>query len=126
MIQGTFASSYFLYPLKHTYTHSCDVAKHKGVSSSKVKIDTRTRNIIRIISELVIQRRSPNLLDTYHKVPKICPTAYISFQKPVLRVLFLERLIFGGVSIWWEICVTKWIGLGYCWKANKEKNDVLL
>ena len=31
---------------------------------------------------------------TYHKIPKISPGAYI-FQRPFLRALFLEGLIFG-------------------------------
>ena len=31
----------------------------------------------------------------YHKVPKISPGAYI-FQRPFLRGLFLEGLIYGG------------------------------
>ena len=35
-----------------------------------------------------------NRLD-YRKVPKISPRAYI-FQRPFLRSLFLEGLIFGG------------------------------
>ena len=35
---------------------------------------------------------------TYGKIPKISPRAYI-FQRPFLRGLFLERLIFGGAYI---------------------------
>ena len=31
----------------------------------------------------------------YHKIPKISPGAYI-FQRPFLRGLFLEGLIYGG------------------------------
>ena len=31
----------------------------------------------------------------YRKIPKISPGAYI-FQRPFLRGLFLEKLIFGG------------------------------
>ena len=44
------------------------------------------------------------------KIPKICPGAYI-FQRPFLRGLFLEGLIFGGAYLRREICVSKSIGL---------------
>ena len=46
----------------------------------------------------------------YRKIPKISPGAYI-FQRPFLRDLFLEGLIFGGPYLWREICVSKLIGL---------------
>ena len=46
----------------------------------------------------------------YRKIPKISPGAYI-FQRPFLRGLFLEGLIFGGAYLWREICVSKLIGL---------------
>ena len=46
----------------------------------------------------------------YLKIPKISPGAYI-FQRPFLRGLFLEGLIFGGAYLWREICVSKSIGL---------------
>ena len=42
----------------------------------------------------------------YRKTPKISPGAYI-FQRPVLRGLFLERLIFGRAYARTEICVSK-------------------
>ena len=47
------------------------------------------------------------------KIPKISPRAYI-FQRPFLRGLFLEGLIFGGAYLRrkiWKICVSKLIGL---------------
>ena len=44
------------------------------------------------------------------KIPKICPGAYI-FQRPFLRGLFLEGLIFGGAYLRREIRVSKSIGL---------------
>ena len=47
---------------------------------------------------------------TYRKIPKISPGAYI-FQRPLLRGLFLEGLIFGGAYLRSEICVSKSIGL---------------
>ena len=46
----------------------------------------------------------------YRKIPKISPGAYI-FQRPFLRGLFLEGLIFGGAYLWREVCVSKSIGL---------------
>ena len=50
-------------------------------------------------------------LKVYRKIPKISPEAYI-FQRPFLRGLFLEGLIFGGAYLRREICVSKSIGLG--------------
>ena len=47
---------------------------------------------------------------TYRKIPKISPGAYI-FQRPFLRGLFLEGLIFGGANLRREVCVSKSIGL---------------
>ena len=41
--------------------------------------------------------------DIYCKIPKISPGAYI-FQRPMLRGLVLEGLIFGGAYLWREIC----------------------
>ena len=46
----------------------------------------------------------------YRKIPKISPGAYI-FQRPFLKGLFLEGLIFGGAYLRSEICVSKSIGL---------------
>ena len=46
----------------------------------------------------------------YCKIPKMSPGAYI-FQRPFLRSLFLEGLIFGVAYVRWEICISKSIGL---------------
>ena len=46
----------------------------------------------------------------YRKIPKISPGAYI-FQRPFLRGLLLEGLIFGGAYLRRETCVSKLIGL---------------
>ena len=51
----------------------------------------------------------------YRKIPKISPGAYI-FQRPFLRGLFLDGLIFGGAYVRREVCVSKSIGLAYSWK----------
>ena len=46
----------------------------------------------------------------YRKIPKISPGAYI-FQRPFLRGLFLEGLIFGGAYLRREISISNLIGL---------------
>ena len=53
----------------------------------------------------------------YRKIPKISPGAYI-FQRPFLRGLFLEGLIFGGAYLRREICVSKLIGLALQLEVN--------
>ena len=46
---------------------------------------------------------------TYRKIPKINPGAYI-FQRPLLRGLFLEGLMFRGAYLRRETCISKLIG----------------
>ena len=46
----------------------------------------------------------------YRKIPKISPGDYI-FQRPLLRGLVLEGLIFGGAYLRRETCVSNSIGL---------------
>ena len=53
----------------------------------------------------------------YRKIPKISPGAYI-FQKPFLRGLFLQGLIFGGAYLRREVCVSKSIGLALYLEVN--------
>ena len=62
---------------------------------------------------------SPNssYIRIYRKIPKISPGAYI-FQRPFLRGLFLEGLIFGGAYLRREICVSKSIGLALQLEVN--------
>ena len=45
------------------------------------------------------------------------PGAYI-FQRPFLRGLFLEGLVFGGANLRMEICVSKSIGLALQLEVN--------
>ena len=45
-------------------------------------------------------------MKNYNKIPKINP-GIISFQRPFLRGLFLERLIFRRAYLRREICVSK-------------------
>ena len=53
----------------------------------------------------------------YRKIPKISPGAYI-FQRPFLRGLFVERLIFGGAYLRRKICVSKSNGLPFYLEVN--------
>ena len=53
----------------------------------------------------------------YRKIPKVSPGAYI-FQRPFLRGLFVERLIFGGAYLQREICVSKSIRLAVQLEVN--------
>ena len=48
-------------------------------------------------------------VEKYRKIPKISPGDYI-FQRPFLRGLFLEGLIFGGAYLRRETCVSESIG----------------
>ena len=57
-----------------------------------------------------LQRIRDCCFENYRKIPKISPGAY-SFQRPFLRGLFLEGLIFGGAYLRREICVSKSIEL---------------
>ena len=50
------------------------------------------------------------IINEYRKILKISPGAYI-FQRPFLRGLFLEELIFGGAYLRRVICVSQSIGL---------------
>ena len=61
----------------------------------------------------------------YRKIPKISPGAYI-FQRPFLRGLFLEGLIFGGAYVLSKICVAKSIGLAFSGKEIYHFCFVLL
>ena len=56
-------------------------------------------------------------LTEYRKIPKISPGAYI-FQRPFLRGLILEGLIFGGAYLRREICASKSIGLAWSLEVN--------
>ena len=56
-------------------------------------------------------------LRKYRKIPKISAGAYI-FQRPFLRGLVLEGLIFGGAYLQREICVSKSIGLALKIEGN--------
>ena len=67
--------------------------------------------IIRVLTKLLPLHR------TYRKIPKIIPGAYI-FQRPFLRGLFSEGLIFGGAYLQREICVSKSIGLALQLEVN--------
>ena len=61
----------------------------------------------------------------YRKIPKISPGAYI-FQRPFLRGLFFEGIIFGGAYVRREIYVSKSIGLACGGKEIYHFRFVLL
>ena len=61
---------------------------------------------------------------TYRKIPKISPGSYI-FQRPFLRGLFLDGLIFRGAYVGREVCFSKSIGLAYSWKEINRSCFVL-
>ena len=50
------------------------------------------------------------VIHVYRKIPKISPGAYM-FQRPFLRGLFLEGLVFGWAYLRKEICILKLIRL---------------
>ena len=56
-------------------------------------------------------------MNEYRKFPNISPGAY-NFQRPFLRVLFLEGLIIGEAYLWREICFSKSIGLALLLEVN--------
>ena len=60
------------------------------------------------LNSIIVSRKRKSL--SYRKISKISPGAYI-FQRPFLRGLFLKGLIFGGVHVRREICVSKSIEL---------------
>ena len=62
---------------------------------------------------------------TYRKIPRISPGSYI-FQRPFMRSLFLDGLIFVGAYVRREVCVSKSIGLAYSWKEINGFCFVLL
>ena len=61
----------------------------------------------------------------YHKIPEISPGVYV-FERPFLRGLFLEGLIFGGAYVQREICVSKSTGLAIFLERNLPLFFVLL
>ena len=65
----------------------------------------------------LISKHQYNVTIKYRKLPKLSPGAYI-FQKPFLRGLFLEGLIFEGAYLRREICVSKSIGLALWVEVN--------
>ena len=72
-------------------------------TSQLLYIDTTRTNALILAKESCHVRK-------YRNIPKINPRTYI-FQRPFLRGLFLERLIFGGAYLRREVCVSKSIGL---------------
>ena len=86
---------------------SCAACSHNSSCVTSSGMFT-TQSTLNLIPRLLLQ----NILTwlQYRKILKISPRAYI-FQRPFWRGLFLEGLIFGGVYLRREICVSKSIGL---------------
>ena len=75
---------------------------------------TTLENAVSLWKRMILSRKdfflNKNSLSFYCKIPKISPGAYI-FQRPFLRGLFLEGLMFGGTYPQRESCVLTSIGL---------------
>ena len=88
--------------LFHIYGHGfCELSRmlmRKNVNNDVSK-DSPIRGLLlynNVGSDPYMRRaRIIDVSETYRKIPKISPGAYI-FQTPFLRGLFLEGLIFGG------------------------------
>ena len=66
----------------------------------------RTRSTLDSFTPVTVKRT----ISDYRKIQEISLGTYI-FQRPFLRSLFLEGLIFGGTYLRREICDSKSIGL---------------
>ena len=75
----------------------CFFILNKRIEQISIRVQSSTKK--KSLSEKIIL-----------KIPKISLRAYI-FQRPFLRGLFLEGLIFGGAYLQREVCVSKSIGL---------------
>ena len=75
---------------------------------------TTLENAASLWKRMILSRKdfylNKSSLSFYCKIPKISPGAYI-FQRPFLRGLFLEGLMFGGTYLQRESCVLTSIGL---------------
>ena len=65
--------------------------------------------LLSFTKELLKERRNMSINLNYRKIPKIRPGAYI-FQRPFLRGLVLEGLIFGGAYLRREIAFQNRLG----------------
>ena len=80
--------------------------------TNPVVVDNRKWMLTRIESRGFSSEKQSGLIYfmKYRKILKISPGAYI-FQRPFLRGLFLEGLLFGGAYLRREICISKSTGL---------------
>ena len=83
---------------KHNLLYHCQYGFPEKCSTQHALIDIVDR------IQLIIGKKLFFLV-VYSKIPKIRPGAYYIFQRPFLRGLFLEGLIFGGTYLHREICV---------------------
>ena len=82
----------------------------KYMFKKKSNVFKTTRSCLKVTRIIVTFKQDQKGPFTYRKILKISPGAYI-FQRPFLRGLFLEGLIFGGAYLRREVCVSKSIGL---------------
>ena len=85
----------------------CLAVRFSGYLLSLVSNITLAKKLVNdkiiIIIIIIIDKRS------YRKIPKISPRVYI-FQRPFLRGLFLEGLIFGGAYVRRELAFQNRLG----------------
>ena len=82
----------------------------KYIFKKKSNVFKTTRSCVNVTIIIVTFKQDQKWPFTYRKIPKISSGAYI-LQRPFLRGLFLEGLIFGGAYLRREICISKSTGL---------------
>ena len=80
-------------------------------------VDLRNRTVLNPYGLILGSLPTDKVYIIYRKIPKISPGAYL-FQRPFLRGLFLEGLIFGEAYQRREICVSKSNGLAFYLEVN--------
>ena len=119
---GFYFGSYFAYLHRFLVEIHCTFARSFNEHPHSLSLRTLicntfilSRSHVSKISRLKLKRevswKEKKVQDCdYRKIPQIGPGDYI-FQRPFLKGLFLEGLIFGGAYLRREICVSKSIGL---------------
>ena len=89
--------------------HTWDAPNNERQLYNEIKGKNLEKSSLKVWHMIFSQKRMQVSL-RYGKILKISPGACI-FQRPFLRGLFLEGLIFEGAYVQREICVSKSIGL---------------
>ena len=82
----------------------------KYIFKKKSNVFKTTMSCLNVTIIIVTFKQDQKGPFTYRKILKISPGAYI-FQRPFLRGLFLEGLMFRGAYLRREICISKSTGL---------------